>query len=361
MTPADGATIAIPLDEQGRIGIDLPCCQCDYNLRGLTADGECPECGTRVAYVTGGYYLQHAAPEWVRRMARGALWLIITVIAVVLGALVIGLVAVVQLISGGMPGGPTSPNFAQNLQESMMIPGIVVGGIGVVLQLIGFVLITTREPEDWATDEPLNARRMIRYALFLLPIPTLMSILTSLARAEFTLESTQVAAVVLPAMLGLLLHMILSVLLMRHLMVLMPRAHRPGLARYAKIMFWGLLIAGSLSFVGQTTNLIYGAKFMAATPTTFAPISPTAATGAAPASQPGTTTSSIVAAPPRFGPPGMVVSPAQMLLQSLGGCADGGFHVAAFVLLVLAQRALSASARQSEARAGTAAVAAPPG
>lgn len=361
MTPADGTTIAIPLDEQGRIGIALPCCQCDYNLRGLTADGECPECGTRVAYVIGGYYLEHAAPEWVRRLARGALWLIITAIAVVLGVLVIGLLAVVQLISGGMPGGPMSPNFAQNLQESMMIPGIVVGGIGVVLQLIGFVLITTREPADWATDEPLNARRMIRYALFLLPIPTLMSILTFFELAKTATESTQVAAAVLPALFGLLLQMILSVLLMRHLLVLMPRARRPGLAQFAKIMFWGLLIAGSLSLVGQTTNLIYGAKLMTATPTTSAPISPTAAATSGPTSQPILPTSSVAAPPPMFGPPGMAVSPALMILASLGGCADVGFRIAAFVLLVLAQRALSASARQSEARAGTAAVAAPPG
>src|SRR4051794_27404884 len=30
------------------IEIDLPCAGCKYNLRGLTTDGRCPECGAAV-------------------------------------------------------------------------------------------------------------------------------------------------------------------------------------------------------------------------------------------------------------------------------------------------------------------------
>jgi len=31
------------------INVDVPCVECGYNLRGLSADGHCPECGAEVA------------------------------------------------------------------------------------------------------------------------------------------------------------------------------------------------------------------------------------------------------------------------------------------------------------------------
>jgi len=39
----------LKLDKEGNIRLDLPCAECDYNLRGLPARGECPECGSAIA------------------------------------------------------------------------------------------------------------------------------------------------------------------------------------------------------------------------------------------------------------------------------------------------------------------------
>ena len=38
----------VPLDIQGRIDADVVCVHCGYNLRGLSANGLCAECGHRV-------------------------------------------------------------------------------------------------------------------------------------------------------------------------------------------------------------------------------------------------------------------------------------------------------------------------
>lgn len=35
----------VKLDAEGNIRFDLPCARCGYNLRGLTNEGNCPECG----------------------------------------------------------------------------------------------------------------------------------------------------------------------------------------------------------------------------------------------------------------------------------------------------------------------------
>ena len=44
-SPAHVRVDGVAIDEEGRIASDLPCWSCDYNLRTLTPDADCPECG----------------------------------------------------------------------------------------------------------------------------------------------------------------------------------------------------------------------------------------------------------------------------------------------------------------------------
>jgi len=63
---------AMPLEH------DAPCRRCSYNLRGLGADGHCPECSTPVGLSLHGM-LRYADPQWVEKVARGlkvVLWMI---------------------------------------------------------------------------------------------------------------------------------------------------------------------------------------------------------------------------------------------------------------------------------------------
>jgi hypothetical protein len=56
------------------IDTDLPCSRCDYNLKGLTADANCPECGQPIAS-TLRFGLIHSDPAWLRRQAAAVPWL----------------------------------------------------------------------------------------------------------------------------------------------------------------------------------------------------------------------------------------------------------------------------------------------
>ncbi len=50
---------------------DLPCLHCGYNLRGMTADKQCPECGEEVGRSLRGDQLHFSDLHWVRRLSLG--------------------------------------------------------------------------------------------------------------------------------------------------------------------------------------------------------------------------------------------------------------------------------------------------
>ena len=52
---------------------DTPCLACGYNLRGLSSDWRCPECGTAIGRSLHGNLLRFAQPQYVRKLARGVI------------------------------------------------------------------------------------------------------------------------------------------------------------------------------------------------------------------------------------------------------------------------------------------------
>jgi hypothetical protein len=56
------------------IDADLPCSGCNYNLKGLTADANCPECGQPMSR-TLRFGLVYSDPAWLRRQAAVVPWL----------------------------------------------------------------------------------------------------------------------------------------------------------------------------------------------------------------------------------------------------------------------------------------------
>ncbi len=78
MPPTQGMSVA-----NERIDVDLPCVKCGYNLRTLTGDATCPECGTRVvesSLLPGFRFKSRRVAQCVRR------GLAVLVIAVLLSA-----------------------------------------------------------------------------------------------------------------------------------------------------------------------------------------------------------------------------------------------------------------------------------
>src|SRR5947209_5364931 len=92
---------------------DMPCRKCGYNLRGLSTDGQCPECSTPVRLSVSGDLLRYSEPQYVEGLAQGAkllLWgiLIAFVLGFIIGAVTnfvpapVRAVLVFVLVAGSM-------------------------------------------------------------------------------------------------------------------------------------------------------------------------------------------------------------------------------------------------------------------
>jgi hypothetical protein len=71
------------LDPQGVVTVSVPCRHCTYDLRGLSFDGKCPECGTPIESSLGPWLIHFAPLDWLIFLVRGALLAAIVCIALI--------------------------------------------------------------------------------------------------------------------------------------------------------------------------------------------------------------------------------------------------------------------------------------
>lgn len=79
----------IAVDSAGTLLTDITCRQCGYNLRGLSGEGKCSECGTPVAMSIRADYLRFANPAWIEKVSLGVrilVWMILINIVVSIAA-----------------------------------------------------------------------------------------------------------------------------------------------------------------------------------------------------------------------------------------------------------------------------------
>jgi hypothetical protein len=112
----------------------LFCLDCRYNLRGLTRDARCPECGTPIAATLATDLLYLADPGWLSRLIAGYLLLLIGTCTPVLFVLLL-------LLRDGEP------------------LSLLSLCLGTLLLAVGGWLITTPEP---ARPNPTPAARSLR-------------------------------------------------------------------------------------------------------------------------------------------------------------------------------------------------------
>jgi hypothetical protein len=87
MTDPANANRALSNDN---IVADTPCRRCGYNLRGLSKDGQCPECGAPIKLSVGGDVLRYSDPNWLRRLRRGIsllLWFFVACVSLLVVAM----------------------------------------------------------------------------------------------------------------------------------------------------------------------------------------------------------------------------------------------------------------------------------
>jgi hypothetical protein len=152
-----GSTAAGPITE------DVACRKCGYNLRGLSPEGRCPECGTAVGFSLQGDLLRFCDPGWVDMLRRGAgqfIWGIVIVFFGVLGAIL--------------------------LATAMNAPGVAVAGLiaavaGYILMTVGWWLLTQPDPSGLGEDKYGTARKIIRFSLIVGIAQSVLAVVLTLA------------------------------------------------------------------------------------------------------------------------------------------------------------------------------------
>ena len=240
--PPSPAAAPSPLASPSVVAGDARCAGCGYNLRSLPLDGNCPECGETVAYSVLGFYLSASPPAWRRDLARGLLlvWATAAVILVAypLAAAALGILMVI-----------TSSEW-----DSSRWPLVVVTFIlelaAILLIIRGLRLLTRPDPTVRRRPEGRSARRVLRFLAPFLLLGPLFHLVSLVGTAHVGFGALPVSSV-LQGLVGSVLTdallLVAALALLRHTGRLMERIPRPGLARFAQIEFWGLLVSGTLT------------------------------------------------------------------------------------------------------------------
>src|SRR5688572_14687462 len=157
-----------PLDAAGNVVVDLPCRKCAYNLRTLSINGRCPECGTAVGFSAQGDLLRFSDPGWVMTLHRGVVLILAGIAVIILGVLLAVLIG-----------------FTGAVTVTAVVAG-AAGLVGYVLILIGTWLLTAPDPSGLGEDRYGTSRKLIRITMLI----GLASQALELIEAGFTLPAT---------------------------------------------------------------------------------------------------------------------------------------------------------------------------
>ena len=140
---------------------DIPCRKCGYNLRGLSTDARCPECGIAVAASVSGDLLRFCDPEWVKLLARGT------------QMISLGVALAFFLDISNIATTLTIRNRAPSINSLAVLAGNV-------LIVIGSWWLTTPDPSGIGEDKYGTVRKIIRITLVIGIVNGLITLATSL-------------------------------------------------------------------------------------------------------------------------------------------------------------------------------------
>lgn len=141
-------------DNSGLVGDDRPCVSCGYNVRGLPADGACPECGTPIPASLHGRLLRYASPGYLAMLHRGAV-----VVETAIAAQAVMVMAAVFL-----------PWFTSRAGAPAWLKAVAIAADGVttalsVLGLIGWWMLSSRDPGEGPEAPGRITRIVLRWAV----------------------------------------------------------------------------------------------------------------------------------------------------------------------------------------------------
>ena len=151
---------------------DHPCVSCGYNLKGLSPDGLCPECGVLASRSLQGDLLRFASPSYVRSVRRGAatlLWSVVAAAGMSVIAPVIGMIIGAMLTGGATTtrqGGSGNYSYAVRLGPGTA-PAIPLAlfaswALCALAFVVGWWLLATPDPSRRGSGRDHLARRITR-------------------------------------------------------------------------------------------------------------------------------------------------------------------------------------------------------
>ena len=213
------------------LAYDLPCRQCDYNLRGLTEEMACPECGTAVVRSLLSDHLRFSNPDWVLNLARGARWLIWSVLLGFILGMFSGVIEVVV---------PIEPLVVSLLT---FIPSAI--------SLVGVWLFTSPEP---GRDElsAFTIRQAVRWVTV---------VMVGLGLLSIALEDIHVVVATtvggLSGVISLAQYIMLFVLARR----LALRIPNNKLAKQTRTVMWGVIISMGGAFLSGLVGVLLMSQY----------------------------------------------------------------------------------------------------
>lgn len=153
-------------DGKGNVNVNIRCVHCRYNLRGLSAESKCPECGREIAIAIDPRRLVFAPSRWIRRVRNG--------LAVILWSWIVGATALFLI--------PFAVRIFIILEPAVRLwPQFVVIWVAPLGTLIGALAAASRRPGyDTGSRAAREARQFgtvasalsaISIVLFLAPLP----------------------------------------------------------------------------------------------------------------------------------------------------------------------------------------------
>lgn len=302
-------------DEQGHLISDLPCVDCGYNLRTLTVDAMCPECGSAVKMSADRHYLADGDLSWLKSIRKGTRLIIAMPLISVLGSI---LFVILFALSG------------ESIGSSQMIISAGAGIISLlwdlgikVLWVLSFWWFTTPEPNR---EERLfwTARRLVRWTsvyAMMIQIGTMLltAVLTQIDGPVGGLWMLS-GSVVFSAMVAL----IGTLALIRYLGALALRVPAPKLASFSRNLFRLAIFVISMAIASVVVLWVESSSGVVNAMFTVQPGN-AAGVGAAGMRAAG------------VGVPGVAFT----FVHMLGGCSAGIIVIAMYVYLVLIYRNLT--------------------
>ncbi len=261
---------ALPTVQGATIVADIPCFFCQYNLRTLSIEGTCPECGHAVGECIRTGWLMFSDPRWLAKLRTGVtifLWLPLAVILSYVGF-------VVYWLLRAMPATPSDPPdlFVMKIVSSVF-------GIGVSSAwLAGIWYLTSPEPVSRADPRRSKLPVWIRVLNAVSIAVTVIAVLFSFAvfapnDPGLLFETWGVASIVVlvTSVAGQGAFAVGLVLLVVHMRRIARREVKKGLARLMTFLLWGG-VALSVGFGGSLLVLGFYAGTMFAATAALVPV-----------------------------------------------------------------------------------------